>query len=153
MNNDAAPAHEADDALGGATCALRLFIVEDSRVIRELLIATLQEFFDVDVLGTAADEATVVGWLHGPDARRADVLMVDLFLEQGSGLSVLKAASDLDVHCLRVVLTNHATPAMRERCRELGAARVFDKSTELNELVQFLGGLDQRRDEGGAASA
>ena len=38
----------------------------------------------------------------------------------------------------RVVLTNYATKAMRERCKELGAAEVFDKSTEIEQLVDWL---------------
>jgi DNA-binding NarL/FixJ family response regulator len=118
---------------------LRVFFVEDSPVILELLISTLQEMLDVEVLGTAATEASGLRWLRGPDAGLADVMIVDLFLAQGSGLSVLQAAHDLNMRCPRVVLTNYASPAVRERCSKLGASRIFDKSTELVELVAFLG--------------
>ena len=37
----------------------------------------------------------------------------------------------------RVVLTNYATTAIREACRALGADRVFDKSSELDELIAY----------------
>ncbi len=77
--------------------------------------------------------------MKGPEAGRADVIIVDLFLARGSGLSVLQAASDLALRASRVVLTNYATPVIRERCRKLGALKVFDKSTELYDLVRFLG--------------
>lgn len=38
----------------------------------------------------------------------------------------------------RVVLTNYATREMRTRCLELGAEAVFDKSSEIDELVSWL---------------
>jgi DNA-binding NarL/FixJ family response regulator len=131
----------ASPAAAPGAAALRVFIVEDSPVILESLITTLSEMLDVEIVGTAADEATVAAWLRSPDAARADVMIVDLFLARGSGLSVLQAASDLGGGMTRVVLTNYATPVIRERCSRLGAAKVFDKSTELYDLVHFLGGL------------
>jgi DNA-binding NarL/FixJ family response regulator len=123
----------------GGPRTLRVFIVEDSLVILDLLITTLSEMMDVEIVGTAADEATVSAWMQGPDADRADVIIVDLFLARGSGLSVLRVAGDLALRASRVVLTNYATPLIRERCLELGAQKVFDKSTELDRLVRFLG--------------
>ena len=36
-----------------------------------------------------------------------------------------------------VILTNYATPVIRERSVALGADAVFDKSTELDRLMQF----------------
>jgi DNA-binding NarL/FixJ family response regulator len=125
--------------VGAGRRALRVFIVEDSPVILELLITTLSEMLDVELVGTAADESGAVTWMHSPDAGRTDVMIVDLFLARGSGLTVLQAASDLGLRAGRVVLTNYATPVIRERCRTLGALKVFDKSTELYDLVQFLG--------------
>ena len=43
--------------------ALRTYIVEDSPVIRENLIATLEELVAVDVVGTAEDESSAVRWI------------------------------------------------------------------------------------------
>ena len=36
-----------------------------------------------------------------------------------------------------VVLTNYATPDIRKRCLELGADAVFDKSNEIDGLVDY----------------
>jgi len=41
------------------------------------------------------------------------------------------------LHPMRVVLTNYATPEMRSRCQELGADAVFDKSSELEEMLTW----------------
>lgn len=67
-----------------------------------------------------------------------DVAIVDLFLERGTGLGVLEHISTYERPPERIVLTNYATNAVRERCRKLGAAEVFDKSTEIDKLVEWL---------------
>ncbi len=119
---------------------VRTFIVEDSPVIRDNLIATLEEMADVKVVGAVADEAEAVRWFSQAPAP-CDLVIIDIFLRQGSGLGVLRAAADAGLSAYRVVLTNYATPDMRRRCQELGADRVFDKSHELDELIAYCGQL------------
>jgi DNA-binding NarL/FixJ family response regulator len=62
---------------------------------------------------------------------------VDLFLKQGSGLGVLEACRGRDCGQRVVVLSNYATPDMRRRCEQLGADAVFDKSNEIDALVEY----------------
>jgi DNA-binding NarL/FixJ family response regulator len=119
---------------------IRTFIVEDSPVIRENLIATLEELLPVQVVGTAEDEATAVQWLIGPD-NAVDLLIVDIFLKTGTGLGVLRAAAAQPQCRHVVVLSNFATPDMRRKCLELGADQVFDKSNEIDALIQYCGHL------------
>ena len=117
--------------------ALKAFIVEDSPVILENLVATLEELAQVEVVGSVADEAGAVRWMsRDPDAN-ADLFIVDVFLRSGTGLGVLQAAQRLGVRARRVVLTNYATEEMRRRCASLGAERVFDKSRELDDLISY----------------
>ena len=58
---------------------LKAFLVEDSPVIRENLIATLEELAPVQVIGFAEAEAGAMDWLEGAD-HTCDLLIVDLFL-------------------------------------------------------------------------
>ncbi len=120
--------------------SLKTYIVEDSQLIRENLIATLEELGPVEVVGTAEDEVTAVQWLSTP-GNRFDLVIVDIFLKSGSGLGVLRVANVLSQPHKMVVLTNYATPDMRRRCLELGADRVFDKSHEIDALILYCGGL------------
>ncbi len=113
---------------------LKAFIVEDSPVIRENLVAALEELAPIEVVGTAEDEPSAVSWLARPE-NRCDLLVVDIFLKSGSGLGVLKAASGSPTKL--VVLSNYATPDMRRKCLELGADRVFDKSNEIDALILY----------------
>ncbi len=123
---------------------LETFIVEDSPLIRENLIATLEELAPVEVVGWAADEATALRWLGQP-GKRADLVIVDLFLTGGSGLGVLRAASLLPRRTRLAVLSNYTTPDMSRRCLELGAERVFDKSGAIEDLLAYCGELAARQ--------
>ncbi len=119
---------------------LKTYIVEDSPVIRENLIATLEELVPVEVVGTADDEATAVSWLTR-SSNACDLVIVDLFLKGGSGLGVLKAANELRPDPKLVVLSNYATPDIRRKCLALGADQVFDKSNEIDALIRYCGRL------------
>ncbi len=124
---------------------LKTYIVEDSQVIRENLIATLEELVPVEVVGTAEDENTAVQWLSRP-GNHFDLVIVDIFLKGGSGLGVLRATHGLPHHQngLRpkmVVLSNFATQDMRRKCLELGADMVFDKSNDIDALIHYCGRL------------
>ena len=121
---------------------LKTYIVEDSPVIRENLIATLEELLPVEVVGTAEDEATALQWLTQPD-HPVDLVIVDIFLKGGSGLGVLRAAQSLLQPRKLVVLSNYATQDMRRKCLALGADQVFDKSHEIDALIAYCGRLAQ----------
>jgi CheY-like chemotaxis protein len=115
---------------------LKTYIVEDSPVIRENLIATLEELVAVEVVGTAEDETTALSWLAASGSE-VDLLIVDIFLKTGSGLGVLRAAHANRPLRAMVVLSNYATPDMRRECLALGADQVFDKSTEIDALIAY----------------
>ena len=114
--------------------SLTAFIVEDSPVIRENLVAALEEMAPIQVVGSAEDEASALRWLS---ENACDLAIVDIFLKSGSGLGVLKTASLSDRPIKLVVLSNYATPDMRRKCLELGADRVFDKSNEIDALILY----------------
>ena len=121
---------------------LNTYIVEDNPVIRENLIATLEELADVHVVGTSDNENDSTSWLLGnPNAW--SLAIVDLFLKQGSGLGVLTACRNRKPTQKVVVLSNYATADIRQRCAQLGVDAVFDKSNEIDALVDYCTGLNQ----------
>lgn len=115
---------------------LRAYIVEDNATIRENLIGTLEELAAVETVGVAETEEEGKRWLqqHPQDW---DLAIVDLFLRQGSGLGVLEACRDRGTAQRMVVLSNYATPDVRMRCAQLGVDAVFDKSNEIDGLVEY----------------
>jgi len=115
---------------------LKTYIVEDNATIRENLIGTLEELASIDALGWAETESEAKAWLSR-NVDGWDLAIVDLFLKQGSGLGVLEACRARPPEQRVVVLSNYATADMRKRCLQLGADAVFDKSNEIDALVDY----------------
>jgi two-component system OmpR family response regulator len=115
---------------------LRTYLVEDNATIRENLVDTLEELASVRALGWAEGESEAKAWFAAHPGEW-DLAIVDLFLRQGSGLGVLDALRSRNPQLRVVVLSNYATPDMRKRCAQLGADAVFDKSNEIDALVEF----------------
>ncbi len=123
-------------AFRAAPMPLRTFIVEDSPVIRESLVAALEEMVPMTVVGQADDGTTALRWFDDP-GNACDLAIIDIFLRTGSGMDVLRGLAERQRGVDRVVLTNYATPDIKARCIALGASRVFDKSSEIDELVAY----------------
>ena len=115
---------------------LKTYIVEDNPTIRENLIGTLEELARIDAVGTAETENEGKAWLT-ENSDDWDLAIVDLFLKQGSGLGVLAACRDRPSRQKVVVLSNYATADIRQRCTQLGVDAVFDKSNEIDALVDY----------------
>lgn len=113
---------------------LKTYIVEDNPTIRENLIGTLEELASINSVGTAETENEGKAWLA---SNNWDLAIVDLFLKQGSGLGVLASCRDRPSRQKVVVLSNYATADIRQRCAQLGVDAVFDKSNEIDALVEY----------------
>ena len=126
----------AEQAGGPHGPELKTYIVEDNATIRENLVGTLEELTCISAVGFAETEAEASRWLveHGEDWELA---IVDLFLKQGSGLGVLQICQARRPHQKVVVLSNYATPDIRKRCAQFGVDAVFDKSNEIDGLIDF----------------
>jgi DNA-binding NarL/FixJ family response regulator len=115
---------------------IKTYIVEDSSIVRDNLIELLEETVPMKVVGTAEDELTALEWVNRP-THDCDLVIVDIYLKGGSGLGVLRAGAGVVKPAKWVVLSNHATPEMRDRCMELGADCVFDKSNDIDALLMY----------------
>ena len=115
---------------------LKTYIVEDNVTIRENLVGTLEELTCIAAIGYAETEAEASQWLVD-HADEWELAIVDLFLKQGSGLGVLQACLARRPNQKVVVLSNYATPDIRKRCAQFGVDAVFDKSNEIDGLIDF----------------
>ena len=115
---------------------LKTYIVEDNATIRDNLMATLEELAGIEAVGTAETENEGKAWLLQA-GHTWDLAIVDLFLKQGSGLGVLEACRNRQPHQKVIVLSNYATTDIRKRCAQLGVDAVFDKSNEIDALIEY----------------
>ena len=118
------------------------YLVEDNATVRTNLIETLHEIAHLEITAYSATQNEASQWLEQHPCGW-HLAIVDLFLEQGTGLGVLAACRKRAPFQKVVILTNYATLEIRERSAALGADAVFDKSTELDGLMDYC--LEQTR--------
>ena len=103
------------------------------------------------VVGSADGEDAAARWLGTP-GNHADLVIVDISLSRGSGPGVLSATRARAPQQTMVVLSNYVTVEVRRRCLELGAARVFDKSNEIEALILYCADQAEAIDVGQGAA-
>ncbi len=120
--------------------ALKVYLVEDSPVLRDRVIESLKDTGDSCVVGSADTEDDAV---KGIVAATPDAVVLDIQLRQGNGLNVLRRLRSLKlgVRPLVIVLTNYNLPEFRARALTAGSDFFFDKATELHRVAEVLGTL------------
>lgn len=115
---------------------LSALLVEDRADIRDTLIDAMEEVAPLKFVGVVANEEDAKQWLGANDGNW-DLAIVDLFLGVGTGFGVLKECQDRSPRQKVVVLTSYGQQRVLDHCRELGADEVFDKSQDVEKLVEF----------------
>lgn len=110
---------------------MNVFIVEDSGAMRESLRSMLSEFHDVRIVGYAADEP---GAIEQIDALLPDVVILDLNLQSGSGVAVLKNIKKYHAGIKVMVLTNCTDEFYVDACKRANADYFFDKSFQFMQV-------------------
>jgi two-component system, OmpR family, response regulator len=115
---------------------LNAYVVEDNPTIRENLVGTLEELTAVRVVATSGTENETLEWLLAhPDGW--DLLIADLFLQQGTGMHLVQKLAARKPTQKVVIFSNYVNANVRKRCAQLGVDAVFDKSTEIDSLVDY----------------
>ena len=119
---------------------LRVFLVEDSPHVRDLLLDFLNEPGEVEIVGYADTETDSVGAIL---ADPVDVVIVDLRLREGSGMAVIEKLrqANLQPQPKIIVFTNHPFPEIRARAMQIGADYFFDKSADYDSIRTTLQAL------------
>jgi DNA-binding NarL/FixJ family response regulator len=116
----------------GPVLPLRVFLVEDSAILRDRLAEMFAPWANVEMVGHAETEAAADAALR---AQNWDVLILDLQLLHGTGLGVLASLrSHRKPGTTVIVLTNYAIPSYRARSLELGADHFFDKASDFEKI-------------------
>src|SRR5208282_5367898 len=96
----------------------RIFIVDDHPLVREWLAGIIRNQADLELCGSAGDGA---GALASIGKSRADAVVVDISLEKGSGLDLIRQilASHPEINVL--VLSMHEDVYYAEQALRAGA--------------------------------
>ena len=116
---------------------VRVFIVEDSPLIRKRIIENLDSLGGFDVVGFAeAEEAAVAAIVEA----KPDVVITDIRLKEGNGIEVVRQLREKS-YAPRpriYVLSNYANSEYRRQCELVGADDFFDKSGEYDRFLDTL---------------
>ena len=118
--------------------ALRVLITDDSPALRRLLRDAVGEVDGVEVVAEAGDGAAA---LREIQRSCPDVLVLDLSMPGKGGIDTLVELRGERRRPHVIVLTNHADEVYREACLTVGADHFFDKSAEIDCVLDVLRGL------------
>jgi len=114
--------------------AKRVLVVEDSILISSALRILLEaNGYDVVVTGTASDA------VEAASTSRPDVMLLDLTLPDGDGLSVLDDLKARNAKpLLTLAMTGHDDDITRARCMAAGCTDVLLKPVPINDLLRII---------------
>ncbi len=116
-----------------------VFLADDSTAIRQRVSAMLAPRA-IRIVGEAA---TPQACIEGILATRPAVVVLDVQLEGGTGLQVLRAVHLTAPQIAFIVFSNHSGPAYRKRYLSAGAMHFLDKSTEVDQLASVIKKVSQ----------
>lgn len=118
--------------------AVRLLLVEDLPQMQAVVLDLLATVGDFKLVKAVATEAEANLWLD-ENQHQWDLAVVDLILEQGTGLGVVARSKTRLPGARVVVFSDYATDGIRKHCIKLGADAAFQKGTDMQAFLDYCG--------------
>lgn len=121
-----------------ARSELRILLVEDSLLVQSRLVEQLTDPGVMRVHAAAASETQAINHIDRMDF---DVLVVDIELNPGSGVNVIRHARKRWTTAplpLIIVVTNHTAKAVKDLCMKTGANHFLDKMRQFGQLHSLI---------------
>ena len=126
-------------AIDRAQRPLKVFLVEDSKLVRERLLEAIASTRETEFVGCAETELEAVEKLSNLEC---DAIVLDINLARGNGFGVLRSVRANHSHRPRVIVfTSYAYPFYRQLTLELGANFFLDKAKDFKLLLEIIKGL------------
>ena len=119
---------------------MKVFIADDSAVVRKQLIAMLSDLPEIEIIGQAQDTLEATNSIR---KLKPDVVILDIQMPGGSGIDVLQNIKKDNPAPMVIMLTSCSHPQYRKRCMDAGADYFFDKLTEFDKITEPLRQLIQ----------
>jgi len=114
---------------------MRLFIADDSEVLRERLVDILSEIEGIEIVGQEGDAIKVIAAI---ERLHPDLVILDIQMPGGNGISILETLKKMENPPKVIMFTNYPYLQYRRRCLEAGADFFFYKATEFEKLVDVI---------------
>lgn len=119
---------------------MRVFIVDDSKPLRDRLIEMMAEHPRIKVVGQADNPRLAIQQIP---ITKAEAVILDIRMPGGNGIGLLKEIKKHYPSVLVIMYTNYPLDQYRKRCMALGADLFFEKSTQFEKLMNVLTGFVQ----------
>jgi DNA-binding NtrC family response regulator len=115
--------------------SVRVLVADDDAEMRRMLAVLLKRHgFDVE---SAADGNQVEQKLENMDEKEVpDLIITDVRMPGPSGLHILDRVRRRFPETQVIIITAFGDPRLHARAEQLGAAAVFDKPFDFNELLE-----------------
>ncbi len=121
---------------------IRILIAEDQRIVREGLIALLEDEPEVEIVGEAADGAQALALY---ERLRPDVVLMDLQMPQLDGAEATRRIRGAYPEARILVLTTYATDEFIFTALRAGARGYLLKDASADELLAAIRAVQQGR--------
>ncbi|MGE5497722.1 MAG: response regulator transcription factor [Syntrophothermus sp.] len=118
--------------------SLRVFITDDSPVVRTRLANMISDIDGVDLIGEAGNVEEAI---HMINELKPNAVILDICMPGGSGIDVLREIKNKKDAPIVIVLTNYPFPQYRKICMDTGADYFFDKSNDFYQIVDIFKNL------------
>ena len=124
---------------------MKVFIADDSDVVRDRLIEMISEIKGVEITGQARTASEAIQAIV---KLKPDVVVLDIRMPAGNGIHVLEMIKKLKLDAKIIMLTNYPYPQYRQKCFKAGADFFFDKDTEFVQVSEVLKDLINKASDG-----
>jgi response regulator of citrate/malate metabolism len=116
---------------------LRVFLVEDSKDVRDFIVADIANIHGLQLIGFSETENDALNQLG---ERECDILILDIELKRGNGINLLRtiARHGLFPHVLKIIFSNNISSMYRRIGAQFGVQFFFDKTSEFMQLRDLL---------------
>ncbi len=113
--------------------SITVVVVEDHPIVREAVIAALDNEVDMRVVGQAADGVTAVAEVL---RCRPDVVVMDLFLPGQGGIAAITAIKEQAPHVQILALTSATDETVFLAALQAGATGYLIKDSQRHDLIR-----------------
>ena len=115
--------------------SIRVFIIDEHPLAREMLARRLGSKPDMKVVGTTGDAET---GLRQIEELRPDVVLLDIKMHQADGVEVCRRACSIADGAKVAILTSYVDTAERRMARQAGAQGYLLKEVDTPKLVRWI---------------
>lgn len=112
---------------------MRLFVADDSELLRSHLIDMLSEIEEIEIVGQAGNAGEAIASIRDLSP---DVVILDIRMPDGNGIDVLESMRKENISSKVIIFTNYPHIQYRKKCMDAG---VDFFSTKPQTLKSFWG--------------